>query len=456
MNKKKNLLNIFTQDASYNYHLVKTEEPKGHLIYLGKKGSNLDVESLEFSPTKIAEELIIECDVEMEKFAPSIFFSEETNTEKLKYLLNNKLSEDAEFSAFINSVKDEYRILVVKDCLLFKNDPQAYEAAKQKEYEEHQKELWEEMMKEHQNKKSKREKALLEYDNNFEKLLKEYLESIIEYEKRDFELTVELDKIVGSLIDPETWIKINDKPFNCRIEVISLKKDIMNVFLTDNNDYSYTATLRFDKTVLVTENPMRLAKEDKLPVTMNDYEVLAQLYDVDLTNVKEWDFKNDTDRFEYVIDYLTPIFKEAKDKKEKEYVEKALKEEQEEKEQEEKELKEKENNSNNNTINNNKMKKTAKNYMFDVFVPAPGEEDFNPLAICLVEDKYWNKHHGLSDSLGSHNLPKNVIKSLENAGVFGEAELMESIWEVVDTTRTKQSIIDSMVNEGFVYTPNIF
>jgi len=443
MNKKKNLLNIFTQDASYNYHLVKTEEPKGHLIYLGKNGANLDVESLEFSPTRIAEELIIECGVEMEKFAPSIFFSEEFNTEKLKYLLNNKLSENAEFSTFIDSVKDEYRILVVEDCLLFKNDPQAYQATKQKEYEENQKELWEEMIKQHQDKKSKREKALLEYDNDFEKLLKEYLESIIEYEKKDFELTVELDKIVGNLIDPETWIKINDKPFNCRIEVISLKKDIMNVFLTDNNDYSYTATLRFDKTVLVTENPVRIDKEDELPITMNDYKVLSQLYEVDLTNVKDWEFKNHTDRFEYVIDYLTPIFKEAKDKKEKEYVEKALKEEQEEKEKEEKE-------------NNNNMEKTAKNYMFNVSIPAPGEEDFNPLSICLVEDKFWKQENCLDDSLGYHNLPKNVIKSLENAGIFGEAELMESIWEVVDITRTKQSVIDSMINEGFIYNPNIF
>ena len=330
MNKKKNLLNIFSQDTSYNYHIIPTEEPKGHLIYLLKNGSDLNVEKLEFSPTKIAEELISECSVDIEKFAPSIFYTEEANTEKLKYELNNKLSETSEFSSFIETIKDEYRILEIKDSLLFKKDPEAYEAAKREEYEDHQKDLWEEMIKQHQDKIRKREEWLTSYDNDLIKLLKEYFEGIVEFEKRDFELDSELEKIVGNLIDPETWIKINDKPFICRIEIISLKRDQMDVFLTDNNKYSYCATLRFDKTVLVTENITKINVGDALPKTMSDYEVLSQLYDVDIQNVKDWEFKNDTDRFEYVIDYLVPIFKIEKDKKEKELVEKLLKEEEEE------------------------------------------------------------------------------------------------------------------------------
>lgn len=324
MNKKKKLMNLFTQDVKYNYHLIKKEDPIGHLIYIIKNGSNLDKELLEFYPTTIAEELIIECNVKIEKFAPSIFFTEEENTEKLKYELNDKLSEDTDFSAFIEEIKDEYRILEVKDSLSYKKDPEAYKAAKEAEHIEHQKELWGEMVEQMEHRKKKREKTLLAYNNDLVKLLKEYFESIVEYEKRDFNLIVELEKLLGNLIDPETWIKIEEKPFICRIEPISLETDKMNVFLTDNNDYSYTATLRFDKTALITENIVRINKEDTLPECMHDYNFLSQLYDVDISNVPEWEYKNDTDRFEYVIDYLTPIFKAEKEKRQKEHIDKIL------------------------------------------------------------------------------------------------------------------------------------
>jgi hypothetical protein len=455
MNKKKNLLNIFTQDVTYNYHLVKTEEPNGHLIYLIKNGSDINIETLEFSTTRIAEELVSECEVDMEKIAPAIFFTETTNTDELKYKLNDKLSETSEFSSFIETIKDEYRILEVKDSLLFKKDPKAYEDSKKKEYEEHQKELWDKMVDQLNDKKKKREDTLLAYNNDLIKLLKEYFESIIEYEKKDFDFSAELEKIVGNLIDEETWIKVNDTPFVCRIEVISLEQDKMNVFLTNNNEHSYTATLRFDKTKLITENIIRINKEDSLPNCMNDYDVLSQLYDVDITNVKDWEYKNDTDRFKYTIDYLTPIFKTEKDKKEKELVEKILKEEEELEATENNEKKEEEINNSNNMKNNKKTKKTADNYMFDVYLPDDVEE-MNPPSVCLVEMNFWNKNKCLDDSLGSYNLPKNIIKLLDNAGVFGKSELMESVWEVVDTTRTKQDIIDSMINEGFIYNPNIF
>lgn len=442
MNKKKNLLNIFSQDASYNYHLVKTEEPTGHLIYLIKNGSDLNVETLEFAPTRIAEELVNECSVQMEKFAPAIFFTEEVNTEKLKYLLNDKLSETPEFSSFIETIKDEYRILEVKDSLLFKKDPEAYEKAKREEYETHQKELWDQMLEQLNGKKKKREESILSYENDLIKLMKEWFESIIEYEKRDFNFELELEKFIGNFVDPETWIKINEKPFVCRVEMISLERDKMNVFLTDNNDYSYTATLRFDKTVFVTENVVKIEKGSSLPDCMTDYQVIAQLYDVDLTNVEEWDFKNHTDRFEYVIDYLAPIFKAEKIKREQELIEKALKDEADE---------EDDGFDADGEVNENLE---PKDYMFSVSIP-PDVEEFNPPAIALAEIEYWNNNHCLDDSLGSHNLPKNVRKALKRAGIYGDGELMESIWEVVNTKRTKEDIIDSMVKEGFIYNPDL-
>jgi len=321
MNKKKNLMNLFTEDVKYNYHLIKTEEPNGHLIYLIKNGSKLDRELYEFYPTLIAENLIKGCDVKIEKFAPCIFFTEEENTEKLKYQLNDKLTEDTDFSSFIEEIKDEYRILEIKDSLLYKKDPEAYEDAKQKEHEEHQKELWGELIEQMNSKKKKREEALLEYENNLFKLLKDNLESVVEYEKRDFNLEEVLERIISNLIDPNTWIKVNDNPFVCRVEPISLDNDKLDVFLTDNNEHSYTAILRFDKTVLITENVIKIEKNET-PNCMPDYEFLANLYDVDLSDVSEWEFKNSTDRFNYVIDYLVPIFKAERERKEKEYIDK--------------------------------------------------------------------------------------------------------------------------------------
>jgi len=443
MNKKKNLMKLFTQDVEYNYHLIKTEDIDGHLIYVIKNGSKLDKELFEFNQTLILEELISECDVKIEKFAPSVFFTEENNIDELKYKLNDKLSEDKDFSEFIEEIKDEYRILEIKDSILYKKDPEEYEKIKQKEHEEKQKELWDDVVKKHQEKMKRREEALLEYDNNLVKLLKELLDSTIEFEKRDFNLELELEKIVSNLIDPATWIKIDENPFVCRIEPISLEKDKMNVFLTDNNDYSYTATLRFDKTVLITENVVRINKGDSLPVIMSDHKFLSELYDIDFSNVPEWDFKNDTDKFNHVIDHLAPIFKAEKEKKEKEFIEKLENEEK---------TKNKENmkhvNEFNNTPNNATNTKQPKDWYFDVWISEDGE----PPCVALFEEI----GAGMDDSLGSHSLSQNVIDALNKAGIYGDAEMMEAVWEVNDETRTKDDIIKSMEAEGFIYSPGGF
>ena len=319
MNKKKNLLNLFTQDVTYNYHLINIKEPDGHLIYLIKTGSKLETDTLEFSPTRIAETLVDECDVKIEKIAPAIFFTEETNTEELKLKLNFKLSEVIEFSELIESIKDTYRILEVKDSLLYKKDPEAYEEARKKEHDEHQKELIDELLKQINDNKKERKEKLESYNNDLIKLLKEYFEGVIEFEKRDFAFDIELDKIVSSLIDPETWIKVNDVPYNCRIEIISLEQDKMNVFLTDNSEYSFTATLRFDKHHLVTENIVRVKES---PETMKDFDFIVQIFNIDTNSITDWSFKNDNDKFEYVIDTLVPIFKKNKADKKEEWLKK--------------------------------------------------------------------------------------------------------------------------------------
>jgi len=449
MNKKKRLLDLFTQDVEYNYHLVRTIDPNGHLLYLMKNDSTLGQDSLEFAPTVIIQELLKNCSIEVEKFAPAIFWTDEFDTEELKSKLNKKLTENIDFSNFIESIRDKYRILEIQDSLLYKKDPEAYTESKRNEYAEHQKELMEDFIKQHQDSKKKREEKLLAYNNNLIKLLKEYFEDIIEFEKRDFDFTIEFEKIVSNLIDPETWIKIEDVPFECKVEICSLSENKMKVHLTNNNDYSFTATLRFEKTQLITEDIIRIDESITCPRIMSDYDVLVQLYDINVKSIPEWIYKNETDRFEYIIDHLVPIFKESKEKIKEEFVNKINKSEKDD--QLEDFDKEEEFDDENDFENNNKKKTNPSDWYFDVFVPEDVEE-MNPSVIALSEDGSGC----LDDQLGSHNLPQNIINALNRAGIFGDSEMMEAMWEVNDSiSKTKEDIIKSMEKEGFIYVPNM-
>ncbi len=88
-------------------------------------------------------------------------------------------------------------------------------------------------------------------------------------------------------------------------------------------------------------------------------------------------------------------------------------------------------------------------WYFDVFV----SDDFgDPSMIALSEDG-----SGLDDQLRSHNLPQNIIDALNRAGIYGDCEMMEAIWEVNDyESKTKEDIIKSMENEGFTKTDGLF
>lgn len=460
MNKKKNLLNLFTQDSSYNFHLIKTEDPNGHLVYIMRNGSILEADSLEFAPTIIVEELLKECTITFEKFAPAIFFTDEINVEKLKYELSEKMGEDLDFSNFIESIKDEYRILEIKDSLLYKKDPEAYDNAKKAEHEEHQKELWDKAVEQLTDKKKNREDMILAYNNDIIRLLKEYLRDVIEYEKRDFKLNSEIEKVIHNLIDQESWIKIDEKPFICKIEIISLEQNKINLFLTDNIN-TYTATLRFDKANLITENVVKIENENVSSIKyMTDYEVLAFLYDIDLTSIPEWNFKNHTDRFQYIIDYLAPIFKIEIDSEKKELIDKIVKSQKKSDEDDfEDEESDEEESDSDDDENGNKIKintLTPDKYYFNVCMPDPNDpiDELNTPIIALTSVTFFNKNGHLDDRLGGHNIGKHIKKALKNAGI-DYRELAEAMWSVDDHTRTEKDIIDSMVKEGFIYNTKI-
>lgn len=325
MSKKKNLLKLFSQDISYYFHTIKKENPDGHLIYVLKSDSNLDVEKLEFSPTHIIEELFHECDLKVEKFAPAVFFSEITNTDELKYKLTEKMEENDKFSSFIESIKDNYRILEIKDSLLYKKDPEEYNQKMQKEKEEKQKDILEKVIEQQKEQQKKREEALLKFNNNIFNLLKDTLKYTIQYEKTDFDYQKTINNIMTNLIDIKKWIMENNKPYNCNIYIHKLNQKSIGVFLS-NHQTGYTATLKMNKTKIIAKNIIKLGDEDEVPKYFKDYEFLIKLYDVDTSIFNDWDFKNDTDKFECIINYLAPIFKKEIDDKYKEEVEKHMKE----------------------------------------------------------------------------------------------------------------------------------
>lgn len=325
MDKKKNLLKLFTDDVTYNYHLIKTNDPDGHLIYLIKNGSNLERSTLEFSLTLIVEELIKECMVKVEKFAPAVFWCDDIDTSILKTKLNKKLNESVNFSEFIEYIKDDYRILEIRDSLLYKKNPEEYNAERKKERDIQQRELLEDFIKQEKNKQEQLETILLEYNNNIIKLMIDWFKPIIEFENKDFDFSIELDKFIGRFIDPETWINVNGKPLVCRSEIISLNEDNMKVFLTDNEN-SYIATLRFYKTKFVTENIQKLNSWDRPQVSMG-YDIIIKLFDVNIDVVSEWFSMTDSDKMEYLIDLLVPIFKEEKREKEQKYIDSVKSEE---------------------------------------------------------------------------------------------------------------------------------
>ena len=97
------------------------------------------------------------------------------------------------------------------------------------------------------------------------------------------------------------------------------------------------------------------------------------------------------------------------------------------------------------------MKTETNEWYFDVAISKPNDDYDEPSCIALSKDGF-----GLDDSLGSHNLSKNIIDALNRAGVYGDSELMESIWEINDETMTEQEVINNMQKEGFVYCKGLF
>lgn len=574
MGLKDNLLKAFSEGINYYYHLEKNK--LGHLIYVSIERDEYSVENLEFKMNVIIEGFLNKYETTFQKVAPSIYFTDETNTEKLNYELGEDFKTNSIFSEFILSIKEEYRILEVKDFLLYKEDPEAYEKAKEEEYQANQQRLLDELKKQQKSHEEKRKKIIREYNNNLITLFKDALIDAVLYEKQDFELPKELSKLVFSLIEnDEKWAKRENQFVmgNEKFEPIDIFDDTLVLLVKDPMSDTFKITLKLVGSELVIETVETIIKNqlsehsfEEFTKTMKHYDFLMKIFDIE-NNFEGWDSIYDNERLQKVIEVIikTDEEKEAKKKEMKKQVVDSSKAEaffiinkieiefgmvpgkisdiiedsifepvenfldevnidfkrsemqfnsiefiepisykdvqkiydflishnymldsyrqelefdfmdlrlpdrerfdlenkiDEEPEVEFEESGEDGDDDDTFTVNN---KLTPKDYFFSVFVPQgnsgqPGSiyDDFGePSSIALVEIEYYNQNHCLDDSFGSHALPKNVINALNNAGIYGETELMEAIWEVIDNNRTEEDIIQSMEKQGFIYNPNI-
>lgn len=304
------LKKLILSETSFNYHIRKTKKPFGCLIYIIDKSlmdynNDKNLKTLEFTLTSIAEDLLKTNDIIVEKFAPSVFWTDEKDIKVLKSKLNNidNFSESVDFSKFVNDIKDQYRILEIKDSLMYKYDPKKYELNQQKNYESNQKDLFDKIISQAKAKQDKYDEKILSYNNNLINLMKDYFKEVIENKRLNIDQ--EIYKFIMNFIDKDTWLKINDKPFDGDIRIIEFDTNNIKLFLCDDN-LSYIADLTFEKTKFVSNNFKRLNDYDN-PKSLYDYDFLIKLFDIDNDYNTDWYFKDADEKMEFVINEILNI-----------------------------------------------------------------------------------------------------------------------------------------------------
>lgn len=109
--KKKNLLKLFSENTEYYFHVLEQKE-LGHLVYVTEEKHEYTTDELEFRLTKIVEGFLEDSEITYQQVIPSVYFTDEQNTEKLKYDLTEKMKEDSTFSSFVEDIK--MNIVMVK------------------------------------------------------------------------------------------------------------------------------------------------------------------------------------------------------------------------------------------------------------------------------------------------------------------------------------------------------
>ena len=295
MNKKKNLMNIFSNDIEYYYHLIKNIDQNGHILYIINSDKELKESSLEFKSTYTVIEYLIsnDCNTNIEKIAPSVYFIDDNDTENIKTNLNKKLIENSKFSKFIEKIRNKYRILEIKEFLLYKKDPDTYINNKKNEKIEHQKKLLEKLLEQNNEENKKREERLLSYNNDIISLLKDYILESITYKKEDFDFYVSFNEFVTNFSD-------NNKKLS-NIKIVDINK---NIYISSNeNNITKLYSVRLEKTNIIIEDTPSIVKN-----ILEDYDILINLFNINRSNIGEWDFKTDNEKTIEIINHLNNNF----------------------------------------------------------------------------------------------------------------------------------------------------
>jgi hypothetical protein len=321
MNKKENLLKLFTQNTEYYFHLVKSEI--GHLVYVSEEKDEYSTEKFEFKLNKIIEGFLDEIELDFTKVIPSVYYTDEKNSEKLKYELTEKFKENADFSTFVESIKDGYRAKEVEDFVIFKMDPEAYEKKKTDEYQKKQQEIFERYKKQQKDQELDKRKAIAEYNNDLISLFKDNLHRTILKNKRKFELKVQFSNLIFSILSDDDeqaslWPKVDDQTImgNSKFEPVSIEGDKLSILVCDRRSDAYIIDFKLDGDKLDIINVQDINEDDAK--FMTDYEFLMKIYNFNIIpNFIDWDNMYETEKLDAVIDEIIRLDDETLAKREK-------------------------------------------------------------------------------------------------------------------------------------------
>lgn len=319
MNKKKNLLKLFADTSEYYFHIIKNDI--GHLIYVTKEKNEYSIDNLEFTKNSIIEGFMDDIkDIEFKKVAHSVYFTNETNTEKLKYELSENIVENKHFSEFVKSIKDDYRKTEIDEFIEYTTDPDEYEKRKKEKYEKKQRELWDAYKKQTEELEKQKRKTIKKYNGDLIKLFKENLHDIIINKGKDFKFQEMFMRIILNIIpnDDEQgklWPKRAKQPIvgNEKFLPIKIKDNKLQILLKDRMSDSYVMDFELNNENLDLVN---VSKNNTEPI--KDYDFLMKIYDIDVTpNYSDWVNMYESERLHAVIEEIININNKEKEEKEK-------------------------------------------------------------------------------------------------------------------------------------------
>jgi len=322
MSRKTDLLKLFSQNTEYYFHIVPNE--LGHLIYVSQEKDEYTIEGLEFKLNSIIEGFLNKPEeIEFKKVAPSIYFTKETNVEKLKYELSEDMIENENFSSFIENIRNEYRTLEVEDFLIYEKDPKTYEKKKEEEYKQQQLETWERYKKQQEEQERIKRTAIKEYDNNLIKLFKDNLIHDIIKKDKKWNLKNPFSQIVYSTLtnneeQGKLWPMREEQSItgNNKFEPISIEGNLMSIFIADRMSDSYIINFKLDGDSLNIDSVTPTKSDTKY---MADYDFLMKIFDFDITpNFIDWGNMYENEKLDAVVDEIIKLQNEKKEQKEKE------------------------------------------------------------------------------------------------------------------------------------------